>query len=187
MGERGNPTIYRSINAFLLVAIIAMLVVNRERFWAMLNPKGKALVSQQAPELATGRWHNGDPATLESLRGKVVLLDFWSFQCRNCVNILPVLSRWNGLYKEDGLVIIGVHTPKTSEEADEGRLRAFLAANRITYPVMNDVAYANWNAYRVQFWPTTFLIDRKGVVRLYHSGELGFSGLEGTIRDLLHE
>jgi thiol-disulfide isomerase/thioredoxin len=185
MAER--RTIYRTINALLLITIIAMLVVNRERFWAMVNPKGRDLVTQTAPELAPGPWYNSEGATLSSLRGKVVLLDFWAFQCRNCTNVLPVIKRWDEKYREQGLVIIGIHTPQRAEEASADLLKRFIADNKVAYPVLIDNSYANWNRYRVQFWPTTFLIDRKGVIRGYHNGELGFSGLEGAIMELLHE
>jgi cytochrome c biogenesis protein CcdA/thiol-disulfide isomerase/thioredoxin len=146
-----------------------------------------------APEIqGTQRWFNtpGDrPLTLASLRAqhRVVLVDFWTYTCINCIRTLPQLKAWDAKYRRDGLTIIGVHTPEFPFEKDAGNVRDAVAQDGIRYPVAQDNKYATWNAYGNQYWPAHYLIDAKGQVRYVHYGEGAYAKTEGAIRTLLAE
>jgi thiol-disulfide isomerase/thioredoxin len=177
--------IVRGLNIVGFIIIVVLLAANKDRFQAMLSPESDKIVGLPAPELGAGIWINSDPMTLESLRGKVVVLDFWTFKCRNCVNVLPTLKDWHARYGNRGVVLIGVHSPETDEEANLYALYTFITEQGIAYPVMTDNDFTTWNRYRAQFWPSTFIIDREGVVRKFHFGELGIASLEDDIASLL--
>ena len=143
--------------------------------------------SPKAPELAEGAWVNSDALTLKGLRGRVVLVDFWTFGCYNCRNTLPSMKSWDARYREKGLTIIGVHTPESDSEREIENVRREVSALGIRYPVVTDNDYATWEAYKVEAWPTMFLVDRKGQVRWMHVGEGAYNEAEQTIQKLLAE
>ncbi len=143
--------------------------------------------SSPAPELAPGQWINSEPVTLKSLRGRVVLVDFWTFGCYNCRNTLPFLKNWDERYRQKGLTIIGVHSPEFEREKRVENLRREVATLGIKYPVVTDNDYASWNAYGVKAWPTLFLLDKMGRVRWMHVGEGAYDETEQTIQKLLAE
>src|SRR3954452_13876859 len=129
------------------------------------------------------------PLSLASLRrqNRVVLIDFWTYTCINCIRTLPQLKAWDAKYRDAGLTIIGVHTPEFPFEKDAGNVRAAIAQNGIKYPVAQDNDYATWNAYNNQYWPAHYLIDANGVVRYVHFGEGEYAKTERAIRSLLEE
>ncbi|MGE5407923.1 MAG: cytochrome c biogenesis protein DipZ [Syntrophothermus sp.] len=144
-----------------------------------------------APEfVGTERWFNtpGDrPLTLRQLRGRVVLVDFWTYSCVNCIRTLPYLNAWNRRYRRDGLTIVGVHTPEFPFERDAANVEAAIAREGIEYPVVQDNEQATWNAYGNQYWPAEYFIDARGDVRYVHFGEGEYGEKEKVIRDLLAE
>jgi cytochrome c biogenesis protein CcdA/thiol-disulfide isomerase/thioredoxin len=143
---------------------------------------------ERAPELAdTQAWFNSRPLTIRGLRGRVVLLDFWTYSCINCLRTLPHLRALDAAYRRAGLTIIGVHTPEFPFERDAGNVRAAIAANHVRYPVVQDNEYGTWDAYRNQYWPASYLIDARGRIRYEHFGEGGEAELEGLIRGLLYQ
>ncbi len=127
----------------------------------------------------------GTPLTLESLRGHVVLIDFWTYSCINCQRTLPFLEAWNARYAADGLVIIGVHTPEFAFEHVEGNVVDAAARLGVTYPIALDNAYATWTAWDQSFWPAHYLIDKNGEVRQVHYGEGDYAATEVLIQQLL--
>jgi peptide-methionine (R)-S-oxide reductase len=143
--------------------------------------------SPTAPELAPGTWINSDPLTLKSLRGRVVLVDFWTFGCYNCRNTLPSIKRWHEQYTDKGLTIVGVHSPEFDTEKNVENLRREVASLGIRYPVVTDNDYETWRAYKVEAWPTLFVLDKSGHVRWTHVGEGAYDETESTIRQLLKE
>lgn len=187
MNPARKERLLRISNIITLLIIVFLIYTQRTRIQAMFDPKATELLQTEAPEFVGGHWFNSDPLTLGSLRGKVVVLDFWTFRGRNCLNILPQLKEWTTNLGEDSLVVIGVHTPETLDEADLESLETFLRDEDIRFPVVTDNGYSNWNRYRVQFWPSTFIIDKRGTIRKLHIGELGFGGLEDIVQQLLHE
>ncbi len=139
-----------------------------------------------APELAgiTG-WVNSDPLSLAQLRGKVVLVDFWTYSCINCQRTLPYLERWASDYRDDGLVVIGVHTPEFAFEHVAANVRDNAARLGVDYPVALDDDYATWQTYHQRYWPAHYLIDQQGEVRQVHYGEGAYDETEALIGQLL--
>ena len=144
-------------------------------------------MKSSAPEISGGTWINSAPLTLKSLRGRVVIIDFWTFGCYNCRNTLPSLKSWDARYRDKGLTIIGVHTPELQRERDIENVRREVAALDIHYPVITDNDNAIWNAYGVEAWPTWFVIDKQGRVRWMHAGEGAYDETEQLIKKLLAE
>ncbi|MBS0616269.1 MAG: cytochrome c biogenesis protein DipZ [Verrucomicrobia bacterium] len=140
----------------------------------------------KAPELVgiTG-WINSPPLTLSELKGKVVLIDFWTYSCINCLRTLPYLKNWYADYKNYGFVIIGVHTPEFAFEKDYDNVKKAARDLSIDYPIALDNNYATWNAYDNRYWPAHYLIDQNGVLRMEHFGEGGYEETENAIRQLL--
>ena len=128
-----------------------------------------------APEITgTQQWFNtpgGRPLSLRSLRGEVVLIDFWTYSCINCIRTLPHLKAWDARYREAGLQVVGVHAPEFPFERDAGNVEHAIHRNGLRYPVVQDNDFATWNAYGNQFWPAKYLIDARGRVRYTHFGE----------------
>jgi cytochrome c biogenesis protein CcdA/thiol-disulfide isomerase/thioredoxin len=123
--------------------------------------------------------------SIPQLRGKVVLVDFWTYSCINCLRTLPQLRAWYDSYKKDGLVIVGVHTPEFAFEHDYGNVRSAVRRLDVTWPVALDNSYTTWSAYSNQYWPADYLVDRKGDVRAVHFGEGDYKETENQIRALL--
>ena len=132
-----------------------------------------------------GLWFNSEPLTEADLRGHVVVVDFWTLSCINWLRTVPYLRAWSERYRDDGLVIIGVHTPEFSFEHDPDLVRAATADRRIDYPVVIDNDYAIWNGFRNNYWPALYTIDADGDVRDYHPGEGRYAQPERVIQRLL--
>ena len=145
----------------------------------------------QAPDFTgTQDWFNtpGDrPLSLSGLRGQVVLVDFWTYTCINCIRTLPYIEAWYRKYHRDGFTVVGVHTPEFPFEREASNVQRAIGDDGITYPVVQDNDYATWTAYRNQYWPADYLIDAQGRVRLVHFGEGQYSETEQGIRSLLAE
>ncbi|MBN1529933.1 MAG: cytochrome c biogenesis protein DipZ [Thermoleophilaceae bacterium] len=144
-----------------------------------------------APDFTGNQMWFNTPAerrlSLRELRGKVVLVDFWTYTCINCIRTLPYLKAWDERYGDDGLVIVGVHTPEFPFERSAGNVAEAIGQNGIRYAVAQDNDYATWNAYGNQYWPAKYLIDAEGRVRYLHFGEGAYDRTEGAIRRLLAE
>lgn len=144
-----------------------------------------------APEFVTGgKWFNppaGGPPTMKTLRGKVVLVDFWTYTCINCIRTLPYITTWNEKYKDKGLVIVGVHTPEFEFEKNPDNVAKALKDFGITYPVMQDNDYATWQAYANHYWPAKYMVDKDGKIRYTHFGEGDYDETEAMIQKLLSE
>jgi cytochrome c biogenesis protein CcdA/thiol-disulfide isomerase/thioredoxin len=132
-----------------------------------------------------GDWFNSEPLTLRGLRGKVVLIDFWTYSCINCIRTLPHLKAWDATYRDRGLVIVGVHAPEFAFEHVSSNVRDAIARFGIEYPVVQDNDFGTWDNYQNQYWPAKYLIDRKGHVRYVHFGEGSYDETEAAIRSLL--
>lgn len=132
-------------------------------------------------------WLNSDPLTAADLKGKVVLVDFWTYSCINCIRSLPYVTAWHEKYKDQGFTVIGVHTPEFAFEKLEGNVRDAVARHAITYPVAMDNDYGTWNAYNNQYWPAHYLFDAEGRLRHVHFGEGEYDVTERDIQLLLEE
>ncbi|MEX3667339.1 thioredoxin family protein [Paraburkholderia phenoliruptrix] len=170
-----------TLGSFIALALIASLAATR----------GSAISAAEhhppaAPQI-TGidSWINSPPLTLPQLRGKVVLVDFWTYSCVNCVNTLPYVKNWYKQYGAQGLQVIGVHTPEYPFERDAGHVSAAVRKFDIRYPVALDNQYATWNAFDNQYWPALYLFDKTGHVVYSHFGEGDYAQTEAKIRELL--
>ncbi|NYT38994.1 cytochrome c biogenesis protein DipZ [Allopusillimonas soli] len=133
------------------------------------------------------QWLNSPPLSVSSLRGKVVLIDFWTYSCINCLRTLPYIKAWNEKYSKQGLVIIGVHAPEFAFERDVDNVKSAMKRLGITYPVAIDNNYAIWRAFNNQYWPAHYFIDAQGRVRYHHFGEGNYEKSEQVIQQLLRE
>lgn len=139
-----------------------------------------------APEFTgINHWINSDPLTMRSLRGKVVLVEFWTYECINCLRAMPYVKQWHARYKDDGLVVVGVHTPEYGHERVTANVERAVERLGITYPVAQDNGYRTWNAYGNRYWPALYLIDQRGRVVHAHFGEGQYAQTEARIRALL--
>jgi thiol-disulfide isomerase/thioredoxin len=166
------------------VVSYAIASVRGDGSTATLVPETKSTL---APELAPGTWINSEPLTLKSLRGRVVLVEFWTFGCYNCRNTLPAVKAWDAQYREKGLTVVGVHSPEFDEEKNLESVRREVASLGIQFPVVTDNDYATWRAYDVEAWPTIFVLDKLGRIRWTHVGEGKYDETEQVIQKLLAE
>jgi thiol-disulfide isomerase/thioredoxin len=145
-----------------------------------------ASTPMQAPEF-TGieKWLNSEPLTMSSLRGKVVLVDFWTYTCINCIRTLPYVKDWYAKYKDQGLEVVGVHTPEYAFERFTPNVQEAIKRFGITYPVAQDNKYATWDAYRNIYWPAFYLIDKQGKIIYSHFGEGRYKETEAAIQQAL--
>lgn len=141
-----------------------------------------------APALIPGgEWFNSLPLQLSDLRGKLVLIDFWTYSCINCQRTLPYLRTWWNKYQNQGLVIIGVHSPEFEFEKKPSNVGQAIADFKLEYPVMQDNDFATWRAYQNRYWPAKYLIDKDGYIRYTHFGEGNYDETEMMIQELLQE
>ena len=153
---------------------------------------GKPMFDMQkgplAPEIIPGgAWLNSKPLTMKELRGKVVLVDFWTYSCINCQRTMPYLKDWYTKYKDKGFVIIGVHSPEFEFEKSEKNVAQALENFGLKYPVVQDNNFDTWKVYGNRYWPAKYLVDKDGYVRYSHFGEGAYAETEKTIQDLLKE
>ncbi len=141
----------------------------------------------KAPEFVSATWLNSPPLRLAKLRGRVVLVEFWTFGCYNCRNVEPHMKFWHQRYASDGLVVIGVHTPESDYERDRDRLEQYVRDRQVTYPVVVDDDFAMWTRYENAAWPCLYLIDKRGVIQYAHVGEGRYGQTEQRIEALLAE
>jgi len=131
------------------------------------------------------RWLNSKPLTLQELRGRVVLIDFWTYSCINCLRTLPYIRAWDDRYRHAGLTIVGVHSPEFAFERVESNVRENVRKLRVRYPVALDNDFVTWQSWHNQYWPAKYLIDKRGHVRFFHFGEGEYGKTENAIRTLL--
>ena len=162
---------------------------------ASLAMEAGAASAARAPEFThrqAAEWINSRPLTLENLRGQVVLVEFWTYGCSNCRNTMPWLKAAHARYRDQGFVVVSVHTPEFEEERDAGNVRAAVKRLGIEYPVMLDNDFSYWKAFNNRYWPAFYLIDRQGRVQArafgeLHAGTARGDDFEKTIQSLLAE
>ena len=171
-----------------------VMKIFKRGFWMMLIAAAlsaaQANASDQMPDLAstaTAQWFNSPPLTSETLRGKVVLVEFWTYGCINCQRTLPYVQAWSDKYRPQGLLVVGVHTPEFAYEKDSGNVERAIHDLGITYPVVMDNQYEIWNAYKNRYWPAQYLIDKQGRIRYQHFGEGAYQETGQMIQTLLAE
>ena len=175
----------------LKTAVVITAVAATAALAAFADTRGETVppmveAGAQAPELAgIERWHNSAPLKLSELRGKVVLVDFWTYSCINCIHTIPYVNEWYRKYRDQGLVVIGVHTPEYPFERDARNVADALGRFGIRYPVAQDNRYDTWNAYGNRYWPALYLVDANGRIVYTRFGEGQYEKTEAAIRDAL--
>ncbi len=173
----------RSLLRCLLVFPLALIALPA---FAGTPPPAPTAVAPVAPEFAgITHWINSPPLSMRALRGKVVLVDFWAFECVNCLHTLPHLKSLYARYKDQGLVVVGVHTPELQVERNRSNLVRAVRKLGIDYPVAQDSNDHTWNAWGTRYWPTQYLVGRDGRVVLKHIGEGQYQAIEDAVRALL--
>jgi thiol-disulfide isomerase/thioredoxin len=168
---------------FWIAASLSLLLVGA----MLVSTRTSANDQVPDPVSATAQWLNSPPLTSKDLRGKVVLVEFWTYDCINCQHTLPYVKAWSAKYRQDGLLVIGVHTPEFAFEKDKGNVERAVRDLGITYPVVMDNQYEIWNAYKNRYWPAQYLMDAQGRLRHQHFGEGAYQETENMIQTLLAE
>jgi thiol-disulfide isomerase/thioredoxin len=174
--------------AFALVAfaIAVLLAVVQSGPSALLGEGPNASDHRPAPEFAgISNWLNSPPLTMAGLKGKVVLVQFWTYSCINCLRTLPYVTKWYEQYKDKGLIVIGVHTPEFAFERETSNVETAIKRFGITYPVGLDNQYRTWKAFENQYWPAEYLIDKSGKIVASQFGEGGYGQIENAIARLV--
>ena len=190
MERRQNMSIGIVVGVVLVGAAVYVTGLSRQLLSPFISSSSstyKSFEAATAPDLAGGDWINSEPLKLKDLRGRVVLVEFWTFGCYNCRNTLPFVKSWHDRYQGKGLTVIGVHSPEFDDERKIENVRREVASLGIRYAVVTDNDYLTWNAYHVEAWPTTFLLDKQGRIRWMHEGEGDYDEAERLIQKLLAE
>ncbi|WP_431266670.1 thioredoxin family protein [Roseateles chitinivorans] len=149
---------------------------------------GSGMAGKPAPAFAgIDHWINSPPLKLDELRGKVVLVDFWTYTCVNCLNQLPHVKAWHEKYKDQGLVVVGVHSPEYEEERSTAGLKDAIARLGIRHAVAQDNDFKTWKSYGNRYWPAIYLIDKQGKIVYSHFGEGQYEQTEAQIQALLKQ
>jgi thiol-disulfide isomerase/thioredoxin len=151
--------------------------------WVAAN----AGVGMTAPDITNPTWLNSEPVHLADLKGKVVMVEFWTFGCYNCRNVEPYVKQWHEKYAHQGFVIIGVHSPEFSHEREIDNVRRYIKDHNIQFAVPIDNDFSTWNKYGNRYWPAMYLIDKRGIIRHVRIGEGGYQDTESKIQMLLAE
>ena len=180
----------KPVLALLVIALVISVIIYIEAKKPELSkPKQEEdSIYIKAPDfVGIEGWINSDPLTIDQLKGKVVLVDFWTYTCINCIRTLPYLKEWDKKYRDLGLVIVGVHTPEFEFEKKYENVLNAVNEHQIKYPVAQDNQYATWNSYQNRFWPHKYLVDVDGNIRYDHIGEGAYEETEKMIQLLLKE
>jgi thiol-disulfide isomerase/thioredoxin len=163
-----------------LVTLAVAVVIGLRRPMAQAGPDAPEEVRVAAPEFAKDtQWIQSEPLTLAALRGRVVVVHFWTFGCVNCIHNYPAYKAWQERYAGKGVTIVGIHTPEFEQEADVKRVRAKAEQNGLKFPIAVDNHRRNWKNWENRYWPSIYLIDKKGQVRYRWEGELDSATTKG--------
>lgn len=144
-------------------------------------------VGIKAPDITNSTWLNSEPLRFADLKGKVVLVEFWTLGCYNCRNVEPYVKQWHQQYAEQGFVVIGVHSPEFLHEREVENVKRYMKKHGIRFAVPIDNDFSTWNRYGNRYWPAMYLIDKRGIIRYIKVGEGGYSETERQIQTLLAE
>ncbi|NBV07167.1 MAG: thioredoxin family protein [Proteobacteria bacterium] len=191
-----TKTLHKAFSVLILIAVCFVAFVGNAA--TLFSKKESAAIKTAvglqdaltnpypAPEIkGINAWLNSDALTIASLKGKVILIDFWTYSCINCIRTLPYITKWDETYRDKGLVIIGIHSPEFGFEKNINNVKKTLQSYNIKYPVALDNNLDSWTAFKNRFWPAHYLIDKSGNVVYTHFGEGNYTETENNIRYLL--
>ena len=150
-------------------------------------PSAEGRVGVPAPDINNEIWLNSQPLQLSDLRGKVVMVEFWTFGCWNCRNIEPYVKQWHDTYADDGLVVIAIHSPEFRYEQDVDKVQRYIRDHELPYAVPIDNEFRTWRQFQNRYWPTLYLIDKQGTIQYIKIGEGAYDRTEKEIQRLLAE
>lgn len=183
---QNSKSIYSFINLFAFGFLFFLSASHVSAY--SVKPQSSSLPNlYKAPEITgLSNWINSDTiSSMSELKGKVVLIDFWTYSCYNCINTLPYVKAWYKKYKKDGFVVLGIHAPEFKFERNLRNVKQAVSKNGIKFPVALDNGFKLWRAYRNRYWPAFYLIDKNGFVRYTHFGEGRYKDTEAAIVSLL--
>jgi len=172
--------------SFFIFTIICVVWVMQSNYM-ISNSVAAQMVNLRAPSIETSTWLNTSGLTDKNLKGKVYLVEFWTFDCYNCVNVEPYVKQWHRQYKSQGLEVVSVHSPEFAHEKDINNVRRYVKEKQIIYPVAIDNDFSIWKRFNNRYWPAMYLVDKKGVIRYTHFGEGRYDTTEDMIKKLLEE
>ena len=150
---------------------------------ATAHPTALLAAGATAPEfVGISGWLNSSPLTMAGLRGRPVLVNFWARSCINCIHAMPAIRSWYAKYREQGFVVVGIHTPEFEVEKSKAALETAVQRFGLSYPIAQDNSSATWDAWSNQYWPTEYLVNRQGMIVHSHSGEGGYAATEALIQ-----
>ncbi|MCI0505030.1 MAG: redoxin domain-containing protein [Gammaproteobacteria bacterium] len=152
---------------------------------AGFSPAGELKLS--APDISADQWINSEPLSWDALQNKVVIVEFWTFECYNCRNVEPYIKSWYEKYRQQGLEIVAVHSPEFERERDINNVQRYVKDHGITYPVAIDNDFEIWRRFSNRYWPAMYIVDKQGKLRHRFIGEGRYSRIEKTIEALLAE
>lgn len=180
-------TIWTSLlNKPITTSIISILILVLAAT-GMLFAVPPRFMQQAAPDFNGTQWLNSAPLSLDKLKGKVIMVEFWTYGCYNCVNVEPYIKKWHGRYKDKGFEVVAVHSPEFSHERKLANVRVYVERKGIKYPVVIDNNFAIWRRYSNRYWPAMYLIDKQGQLRYRTIGEGRYRQTEEMIQTLLSE
>lgn len=144
-------------------------------------------LNAQAPDIHAEQWINSEPLNWDTLRDKVVMVEFWTFECYNCKNVEPHIKSWYEKYRQQGFEIVAVHTPEFERERDIDNVRRYVKDHGITYPVAIDNDFKIWRRFSNRYWPVMYIADKRGNIRHRFIGEGNYPQIAKTIETLLAE
>lgn len=166
-----------------VISILILVMMTSSVLFAL----PQTVVSRAAPDIVGQQWLNSTPLDLARLKGKVIMVEFWTYGCYNCVNVEPHIKKWHAKYKSRGFTVVAVHSPEFSHEREIENVRAYVKRKKIQYPVVIDNDFAIWRRYSNRYWPAMYLIDKQGQIRYRHIGEGRYKQTEQMIQTLLAE
>jgi len=180
MNKKYNRLVY-PITMFLSYSLLIFISLQ------LISTSASSVEARPAPEITAPTWLNSQPLTLAELKGKVVMLKFWTFGCYNCNNVEPYVKAWYKTYKDKGLEVIAVHSPEFNYEKSIKNVKKYIQDKGVTYPIAIDNDFITWHKYQNRAWPTMYLIDKHGFIRHKRIGEGGYTTMESMIQKLLAE
>lgn len=141
----------------------------------------------KAPDISSSQWINSEPLDWDKLKGKVVMVEFWTFECYNCKNVEPYIKNWYQKYYQNGFEIVAVHSPEFDRERDVNNVRNYVKDHAITYPVAIDNDFLIWRRFSNRYWPAMYIVDKQGNIRYRFIGEGNYQKIEKAINKLLSE
>lgn len=177
---------FLSLFSIVCIAVLAVAVTSVQNVHS--SDRVATIKPYAAPEIISeGEWFNSDPIKLADLKGQVVLVEFWTFSCYNCINTRPHVNKWYESYKDSGFEIIGVHAPEFAHEKKALNVQKAIEKYGIQYPVVMDNNFKTWRAYKNRYWPAFYVVNKQGDVVHTHFGEGKYQETENIIKALLAE